>query len=182
MTWPLDPHQQQDQRLPHQLFTDSQTRSSPLLLHHCVPVRSYNTIIKLDTTIIKFITRNESAYREELWRLSEWFLVNNQRLITTKTTALLVEEIWHSSAPLCINGARVGRVQTSWGFHIRGPLLVGQHHCNFQKKVQEWAIRTAQKRTDCLFLEESAISRYLSRNTKIVQDFTHPGHHLWQVL
>lgn len=162
MTWPLDPHRQQDQRLPHQPFTDSQTRSSPLLLHHCVPVRSYNTIIKLDTTIIKLITRNESAYREELWRLSEWFLVNNQRLITTKTTALLVEEIWHSSAPLCINGARVGRVQTSWGFHIRGPLLVGQHHCNFQKKVQEWAIRTAQKRTDCLFLEESIYKLHAS--------------------
>lgn len=131
MTWPLDRHRHQDQRLPHQPFTDSQTRSPPLLLHHCVPVCSYNTIIKLDTTIIKLITRNESAMQRR---------------------------------------ARVGRVQTSWGFHIRGPLLVGQHHCNFQKKVQQWAIRTAQKRTDCSFLEESAISRYLSRNTKIVQD------------
>ncbi|KAF7650926.1 hypothetical protein LDENG_00118780, partial [Lucifuga dentata] len=104
--------------------TDCQSRLSPLLHitlstgspQGCVlspllySLYTYDcSIIKFadDTTVIGFISgRDESTYRQEVQKLSEWCSVNNLTLNTTKTKELIIDFKKHNTnlRPLFING------------------------------------------------------------------------------
>ncbi|KAF7646613.1 hypothetical protein LDENG_00184830 [Lucifuga dentata] len=80
-----------------------------LYTYDCSPAFSTNSIIKFadDTTVIGLISgRDESAYRQEVQKLSEWYSINNLTLNTTKTKELIIDFRKHNTnlRPLLING------------------------------------------------------------------------------
>ena len=84
-----------------------------------------NPIIKFadDTTVVGLITDNdETAYREEVRELGEWYQDNNLSLNVSKTTELIVDHRKRQAeqAPVNINGAVVERVESFkfLGVHI----------------------------------------------------------------
>ena len=94
---------------------------SPLLYslytHDCTPTHPTNTIIKFadDTTVIGLISEDdESAYRDEVQKLTVWCSDNNLSLNTTKTKELILDYRRQSAvpAPLYINGDCVEKVHT----------------------------------------------------------------------
>jgi len=93
---------------------------SPLLYilytHDCTPVHESNTIIKFadDTTVVGLIHNNdESAYRDEIQKLSVWCSTNNLSLNASKTKEVVVDFRRKKSdlAPVYINGEMVERVE-----------------------------------------------------------------------
>lgn len=83
----------------------------------CRPTHPSNTIVKFadDTTVVGLITRgDESAYRDEVQRLSEWCSANNLVLNTTKTKEIILDfrRLKTDPAPIYINGDRVEMVHT----------------------------------------------------------------------
>lgn len=93
---------------------------SPLLYtlytHDCIPAHVSNTIIKFadETTVVGLISEgDESAYREEVERLSRCCKENNQFLNTIKTKELVVDfrrKKEENLQPLYINGQYLERV------------------------------------------------------------------------
>ncbi|MCJ8748319.1 hypothetical protein PDJAM_G00163500 [Pangasius djambal] len=72
-----------------------------LLTHDCVATHSSNHIIKFanDTTVVGLISKNdESAYREEVQRLTDWCRANNLSLNVDKTKEMVVD---FTSLSLC---------------------------------------------------------------------------------
>ena len=60
----------------------------------CRPVRSSNTIVKFadDATVVGLIMGgDESAYRDEVLKLSEWCSANCLSLNTTKTKEIILD-------------------------------------------------------------------------------------------
>uniref|UniRef100_A0A1A8ATP4 Reverse transcriptase domain-containing protein n=1 Tax=Nothobranchius furzeri TaxID=105023 RepID=A0A1A8ATP4_NOTFU len=83
-----------------------------LLTHDCVATHSSNYIIKFadDTTLVGLISKNdESAYRDEVQRLTNWCKVNNLSLNVDKTKEMVVDfrRIRSDHSPLSINGSSV---------------------------------------------------------------------------
>ena len=83
----------------------------------CRPAHPSNTIVKFadDTTVVGLITgEDESAYRDEVLKLSEWCLANNLFLNITKTKEIILDFRKHrlDPPPLYIHGDRVERVHT----------------------------------------------------------------------
>lgn len=134
-----------DPRLFIQPPTDSQTRSTPLfylstsasqgcvlspLLYFlytvdCISTHPSNTIIKFadDTTIVGLISnRDETAYRDEVCKLTRWCTENNLTLNIKKTKELIIDFRQHSEdlSPLTIRGEVVERVSSFkfLGVHI----------------------------------------------------------------
>lgn len=71
---------------------------SPLLYtlytHDCTPIHDSNIIIKFadDTTVAGLIHNNdESAYRDEVQKLTAWCSVNNLALNSSKTKELVID-------------------------------------------------------------------------------------------
>uniref|UniRef100_A0A3B1IU70 Reverse transcriptase domain-containing protein n=1 Tax=Astyanax mexicanus TaxID=7994 RepID=A0A3B1IU70_ASTMX len=65
-----------------------------LLTHDCAAKHSSNSFIKFadDTTVLGLITKgDESAYREEVQRLTDWCTVNNLHLNVDKTKEMVVD-------------------------------------------------------------------------------------------
>ncbi|KAK3535060.1 hypothetical protein QTP70_002590 [Hemibagrus guttatus] len=65
-----------------------------LLTHDCAAMHSSNHIIKFadDTTVVGLISKNdESAYREEVQRLTAWYRANNLLLNVYKTKEIVVD-------------------------------------------------------------------------------------------
>jgi hypothetical protein len=93
---------------------------SPLLYilytHDCTPVHESNTIIKFadETTVVGLIHNNdESAYRNEIQKLSAWCSTNNLSLNASKTKEVVVDfrRKKIDLAPVYINGEIVERVE-----------------------------------------------------------------------
>uniref|UniRef100_A0A674NYU7 Reverse transcriptase domain-containing protein n=1 Tax=Takifugu rubripes TaxID=31033 RepID=A0A674NYU7_TAKRU len=89
-----------------------------LFTYDCRPVHGSNSIIKFadDTTVIGLISNNdETAYREEVERLTTWCANNNLVLNTSKTKELIVDfrkARGGTQDPIHINGMAVERVSS----------------------------------------------------------------------
>lgn len=71
---------------------------SPLLYslytYDCIPTHPSNTIIKFadDTTVVGMISNgNETVFRDEVSKLTEWCTENNLSLNTKKTKELIID-------------------------------------------------------------------------------------------
>ncbi|KAK3534759.1 hypothetical protein QTP86_024092 [Hemibagrus guttatus] len=83
--------------------------------HDCTPAHHSNTIVEFadDTTVVGLIAGgDESAYRDEVERLSGWCRENNLLLNTTKTKELIIDYRRKETdiTPLYISGDCVERV------------------------------------------------------------------------
>ncbi len=92
---------------------------SPLLYvlytHDCTSIHPTNTIIKFadDTAVVGLISRgDETAYRDEFQRLTEWCMANNLALNASKTKELIIDFRKHNTSltPLHVSGVYVERV------------------------------------------------------------------------
>ncbi len=121
---------------------------SPLLYslytHDCRPTHPENIIVKFadDTTVVGMITEgNETAYRDEVLRLSEWCALNNLALNISKTKELILDFRRNKAAPapLYINGECVERVESFkfLGVHISADLSWAANTTALVKKAQQ---------------------------------------------
>ena len=121
---------------------------SPLLYslytHDCTPTHPTNTIIKFadDTTVIGLISEDdESAYRDEVQKLTVWCSDNNLSLNTTKTKELILDYRRQSAdpAPLHINGDCVKKVHIFkfLGTHLTDDLSWSADTSETVKKAQQ---------------------------------------------
>ncbi|KAI4903708.1 hypothetical protein NFI96_021079 [Prochilodus magdalenae] len=105
-----------------------------LLTHDCAAMHSSNHIIKCadDTTVVGLISRNdESAYREEVQRLTDWCRTNNLSLNVDQTKEMVVDfRTRCAHSPLHIHGSTVEIVKSS---PDRGSHLVPQHQHHNQE-------------------------------------------------
>ena len=86
-----------------------------LYTHDCVPAHHSNVIVKFadDTTVMGLISNgDETAYREEVQRLTAWCSANNLLLNASKTKEMIFD--WSGTrgdlTPLQIDGVCVERV------------------------------------------------------------------------
>ncbi|KAK3561941.1 hypothetical protein QTP86_019064 [Hemibagrus guttatus] len=89
-----------------------------LLTHDCAAMHSSNHIVKFadDMTVASLISKNdESAYREEVQRLTAWCKANNLSLNVEKTREMVVDfrRAQSNHSPLNINGSNVEIVKTT---------------------------------------------------------------------
>ncbi|KAK3507258.1 hypothetical protein QTP70_012937 [Hemibagrus guttatus] len=89
-----------------------------LLTHDCAAMHSSNHIIKFtdDTTVVGLISKNdESAYREEVQRLTAWCKANNLSLNVDKTKEMVVDfrRAQSDHSPLNIDGSNVEMVKST---------------------------------------------------------------------
>ena len=121
---------------------------SPLLYslytHDCTPSHPSNTVIKFadDTTVVGLILKgDETAYRDEVQRLTTWCVDNNLALNTAKTQEIIIDFRKHSAdpAPLHIHGDCVERVPTFkfLGIHITEELSWSTNTTATVKKAQQ---------------------------------------------
>jgi hypothetical protein len=100
---------------------------SPLLYtHDCTPICDSNIIIKFadDTTVVGLIYPNdESAYRDEVQKLTAWCSDNNLALNSSKTKELVIDfrRKGEEPAPLYIKEDIVERVNEdlTWSVNIK---------------------------------------------------------------
>nr|XP_019958831.1 PREDICTED: uncharacterized protein LOC109639670 [Paralichthys olivaceus] len=121
----------------------------PRLLPH--PPR--NTIVKFadNTTIVGLINNNdESAYREEVKRLTDWCSHNNLDLHTNKTKEMFVDFRKRAVLPtLSIDGQEVERVESfkflgvyitadlTWSVHTSNQVGKAHQHLYFLRKLKQ---------------------------------------------
>uniref|UniRef100_A0A3B3RCJ5 Reverse transcriptase domain-containing protein n=1 Tax=Paramormyrops kingsleyae TaxID=1676925 RepID=A0A3B3RCJ5_9TELE len=121
---------------------------SPLLYtlytHDCIPAHRSNNIVKFadDTTVVGLISGgDESAYRDEVEKLTAWCSNNNLLLNTVKTKELIVDfrKKAENIQPFIINGDCVEKVSDSrfLGVTISEDLTWGTHTSEVVKKTQK---------------------------------------------
>ncbi len=121
---------------------------SPLLYclytFDCTSTHFSNHIIKFadDTTVIGLISGNEeSAYRDEVWKLMLWCSENNLVLNTKKTKELIVDfrKSKADPLPIIINGDYVERVRsfTFLGIYLSDSLSWSTNTTAAVKKAQQ---------------------------------------------
>ncbi|XP_063344797.1 interferon-induced very large GTPase 1-like [Pelmatolapia mariae] len=115
-----------------------------LLTHDCVATHSSNHIIKFadDTTVVGLISKNdESAYREEVQRLTDWCKDNNLSLNVDKTKEMVVDfrRTRGNHSPLSINGSSVEIVDSTkfLGVHLEKDLGWSLNTSSLHKKAQQ---------------------------------------------
>ncbi|KAK3548113.1 hypothetical protein QTP70_004890 [Hemibagrus guttatus] len=115
-----------------------------LLTHDCAAVHSSNHIIKLidDTTMVGLISKNdESAYREEVQRLTAWSKANNLSLNIEKTKGMVVDfrRAQSDHSPLKIDGSNVEIVKITkfLGVHLAEDLTWPLNTSSISKKAQK---------------------------------------------
>uniref|UniRef100_A0A1A8GH13 Reverse transcriptase domain-containing protein n=1 Tax=Nothobranchius korthausae TaxID=1143690 RepID=A0A1A8GH13_9TELE len=115
-----------------------------LLTHDCVATHSSNHIIKFadDTTVVGLISKNdESAYREEVQRLTNWCKDNNLSLNVDKTKEMVVDfrRIRGDHTPLSINGSSVEIVDSTkfLGVHLEKGLSWSLNTSFLHRKAQQ---------------------------------------------
>uniref|UniRef100_A0A3B1IGH8 Reverse transcriptase domain-containing protein n=1 Tax=Astyanax mexicanus TaxID=7994 RepID=A0A3B1IGH8_ASTMX len=115
-----------------------------LLTHDCAEQHSSNSFIKFadDTTVLGLITKgDESAYREEVQRLTDWCTVNNLHLNVDKTKEMVVDfrRAQHTHSPLNINGSSVEIVKSTkfLGVHLADNLTWTLNTSSTAKKAQQ---------------------------------------------
>ncbi|KAI5620338.1 gastrula zinc finger protein XlCGF28.1-like [Silurus asotus] len=115
-----------------------------LLTHDCAPMHSSNHIIKFadDTTVVGLISRNdESAYREEVQRLTAWCGANNLSLNVDKTKEMVVDfrRAQSDLSPVIIDGSSVEIVKSTkfLGVHLADNLTWSLNTSSITKKAQQ---------------------------------------------
>ncbi|KAI4889747.1 hypothetical protein NFI96_019341, partial [Prochilodus magdalenae] len=115
-----------------------------LLTHDCAAMHSSNHIIKFadDTTVVGLISRNdESAYREEVQRLTDWCRTNNLSLNVDKTKEMVVDfrRTRRDHSPLHIHGSTVEIVKSTkfLGVHLAEDLTWSLNTSTITKKAQQ---------------------------------------------
>ncbi|KAI5100825.1 immunoglobulin kappa variable 6-21 [Silurus meridionalis] len=115
-----------------------------LLTHDCVAMHSSNHIIKYadDTTVVGLIRKNdESAYREEVQRLTAWCGANNLSLNVDKTKEMVVDfrRAQSVQSPLIIDGSSVEIVKSTkfLGVHLADNLTWSLNTSSITKKAQQ---------------------------------------------
>ncbi|KAI5616377.1 gastrula zinc finger protein XlCGF28.1-like [Silurus asotus] len=118
---------------------------SPLLFTLLTaPMHSSNHIIKFadDTTVVGLISKNdESAYREEVQRLTAWCGANNLSLNVDKTKEMVVDfrRAQSDHSPLIIDGSSVEIVKSTkfLGVHLADNLTWSLNTSSITKKAQQ---------------------------------------------
>ncbi|XP_049331041.1 probable RNA-directed DNA polymerase from transposon BS [Astyanax mexicanus] len=115
-----------------------------LLTHDCAAKHSSNSFIKFadDTTVLGLITKgDESAYREEVQRLTDWCTVNNLHLNVDKTKEMVVDfrSAQHTHSPLNIDGSSVEIFKSTkfLGVHLADNLTWTLNTSSTAKKAQQ---------------------------------------------
>ncbi|KAK3560314.1 hypothetical protein QTP86_006304 [Hemibagrus guttatus] len=96
---------------------------------NCAAMHSSNHIIKFadDTTVVGLISKNESAYREEVQQLTAWCKANSLSLNVEKTKEMAVDfrRAQSDHSPLNINGSNVEIVKSTkfLGVHLAEEVL-----------------------------------------------------------
>ncbi|KAI4882420.1 hypothetical protein NFI96_021740 [Prochilodus magdalenae] len=115
-----------------------------LLTHDCAAMHSSNHIIKSadDTTVVSLISKNdESAYREEVQRLTDWCKTNNLSLNVDKTKEMVVDfrRTRCDHTPLHIDGSAVEIVKSPkfLGVHLAEDLTWSLNTSTITKKAQQ---------------------------------------------
>uniref|UniRef100_A0A3B1J1U4 Reverse transcriptase domain-containing protein n=1 Tax=Astyanax mexicanus TaxID=7994 RepID=A0A3B1J1U4_ASTMX len=115
-----------------------------LLTHDCAAKHSSNSFIKFadDTTVLGLITKgDESAYREEVQRLTDWCTVNNLHLNVDRTKEMVVDfrRALHTHSPLNIDGSSVEIVKSTkfLGVHLADNLTWTLNTSSTAKKAQQ---------------------------------------------
>ncbi|KAK2877087.1 hypothetical protein Q8A73_023740 [Channa argus] len=115
-----------------------------LLTHDCVAMHSSNHIVKFadDTTVVGLISKNdESAYREEVQRLTAWCGANNLSLNVDKTKEMVVDfrRAQGDHSPLFIDGSSVEIVKSTkfLGVHLADNLTWSVNTSSITKKAQQ---------------------------------------------
>ncbi|KAK2878201.1 hypothetical protein Q8A73_012383 [Channa argus] len=115
-----------------------------LLTHDCVAMHSSNHLVKFadDTTVVGLISKNdESAYREEVQRLTAWCGANNLSLNVNKTKEMVVDfrRAQGDHSPLIIDGSSVEIVKSTkfLGVHLADNLTWSVNTSSITKKAQQ---------------------------------------------
>ncbi|KAI4885370.1 hypothetical protein NFI96_008195 [Prochilodus magdalenae] len=115
-----------------------------LLTHDCAAMHSSNHIIKFadDTTVVGLINKNdESAYREEVQRLTDWCRTNNLSLNVDKTKEMFVDfrRTRRDHSPIHIDGSTVEIVNSTkfLGVHLAEDLTWSLNTSTITKKAQQ---------------------------------------------
>ncbi|KAI4903013.1 hypothetical protein NFI96_007809, partial [Prochilodus magdalenae] len=115
-----------------------------LLTHDCAAMHSSNHTIKFadDTTVVGLISKNdESAYREEVQRLTDWCRTNNLSLNVDKTKEMVVDfrRTRRDHSPLHIDGSTVEIVKSTkfLGVHLAEDLTWSLNTSTITKKAQQ---------------------------------------------
>ncbi|KAK3534942.1 hypothetical protein QTP70_002022 [Hemibagrus guttatus] len=115
-----------------------------LLTHDCAAIHSSNHIIKFtdDMTMVGLISKNhESAYREEVQRLTAWCKANNLSLNVEKTKEMVVDfrRAQSDHSPLEIKGSNVEIVKSTkfLGVHLAEDLTWSLNTSSITKKAQQ---------------------------------------------
>ncbi|KAI5618995.1 gastrula zinc finger protein XlCGF28.1-like [Silurus asotus] len=113
-----------------------------LLTHDCAPTHSSNHIIKFadDTTVVGLISKNdESAYREEVQRITAWCRANNLSLNVDKTKKMVVDfrRAQSDQSPLINDGSSVEIVKSTkfLGVHLADNLTRSLNTSSITKKA-----------------------------------------------
>ncbi|KAI5611805.1 gastrula zinc finger protein XlCGF28.1-like [Silurus asotus] len=115
-----------------------------LLTHNCVAMHSSNHIVKFDddTTVVGLISKNdESAYKEEMQRLTAWCGANNLTLNVDKTKEMVVDfrRAQSDQSPLIIDKCSVEIVKSTkfLGVHLAENLTWSLNTSSITKKAQQ---------------------------------------------
>ncbi|KAI5085621.1 gastrula zinc finger protein XlCGF28.1-like, partial [Silurus meridionalis] len=115
-----------------------------LLTQDCVATHTSNHIIKFadDMTVVGLISKNdESAYREEVQRLTAWCGANNMSLNVDKTKEMVVDfrRTQSDHSPLIIDGSSVEIVRSTklLGVHLANNLTWSLNTSSITKKAQQ---------------------------------------------
>ncbi|KAK3507994.1 hypothetical protein QTP70_010002 [Hemibagrus guttatus] len=121
-----------------------------LLTHDCAAMHSSNHIVKFtdDATVVGLISKNdESAYREEVQRLTAWCKANNLSLNVDKTKEMVVDfrRAQSDHSPLFIDGSPVEIVKSTkfLGVHLAENLTTSsiskkaQQHLYFLRRLRK---------------------------------------------
>ncbi|KAI4887144.1 hypothetical protein NFI96_003852 [Prochilodus magdalenae] len=105
-------------------------------------VRPYAGAFADDTTVVGLISKNdESAYREEVQRLTDWCRTNNLSLNVDKTKEMVVDfrRTRRDHSPLHIDGSTVEIVKTTklLGVHLAEDLTWSLNTSTITKKAQQ---------------------------------------------
>ncbi|KAI4885188.1 hypothetical protein NFI96_009362, partial [Prochilodus magdalenae] len=115
-----------------------------MMTHDCAAMHSSNHIIKFadDTTVVGLMSKNdESAYREEVQRLTDWCRTNNLSLNVDKTKEMVVDfrRTRRDHSPLHIDGSTVEIVKSTkfLGVHLAEDLTWSLNTSTITKKAQQ---------------------------------------------
>ncbi|KAK3570069.1 hypothetical protein QTP86_010245 [Hemibagrus guttatus] len=115
-----------------------------LLTHFCAAMHGSNHIVKFanDTTVVGLISKNdESAYREEVQRLTAWCKANTLSLNVDKTKEMVVDfrRAQSDHSPLFIDGSPVEIVKSTkfLGVHLAENFTWSLNTTSITKKAQQ---------------------------------------------